>query len=217
MSEKTFTEKVVAIQTTLKAPKGQVNKFGNYKYRSLEDINEALKPLLAEEKLQLTISDELVMIGNRYYVKATATISDSQGHRLSVDAYAREAESKKGMDESQITGTASSYARKYAMNGLFLIDDTKDADFNEFTDQTKGAPNKQRKKDSRKPKNELTSSQKQTAVSKMSDFAKLQNVSLDEAVNRLLPYLKIEPDLQKLTPENFGVLMNYLNKKTGGK
>ncbi|WP_375152363.1 ERF family protein, partial [Enterococcus mundtii] len=120
MSEKTFTEKVVAIQTTLKAPKGQVNKFGNYKYRSLEDINEALKPLLAEEKLQLTISDELVMIGNRYYVKATATISDSQGHRLSVDAYAREAESKKGMDESQITGTASSYARKYAMNGLFL-------------------------------------------------------------------------------------------------
>lgn len=217
MSEKTFTEKVVTIQTKLKAPKGQVNKFGNYKYRSLEDINEALKPLLAEEKLHLTISDELVMIGNRYYIKATATISDSQGQRLSVDAYAREAESKKGMDESQITGTASSYARKYAMNGLLLIDDTKDADSNEFDDQTKDKPKQQAKNQTSKPKAELTSSQKQTAVSKMTDFAKLQNTSLDDAINKLFPYLKIEPDLQKLTPESFGILMNYLNKKTGGK
>lgn len=144
MSEKTFTEKVVTIQTELKAPKGQFNKFGNYKYRSLEDINEALKPLLAREQLQLTVSDELVLIGDRYYVKATATISDSDGNYVEVHGYARESKDKKGMDDSQITGTASSYARKYAMNGLFLIDDTKDADTDEYAKQTKElASNKQ--------------------------------------------------------------------------
>lgn len=113
------------IQQSLKAPKGQMNSFGNYKYRSCEDILEAVKPLLGEATLQ--ISDELVNIGDRYYIKAEASLSD--GEKIwSTTAYAREAETKKGMDESQITGSASSYARKYALNGLFLIDDTKDAD-----------------------------------------------------------------------------------------
>lgn len=216
MSEKTFTEKVVTIQTELKAPKGQFNKFGNYKYRSLEDINEALKPLLAREQLQLTVSDELVLIGDRYYVKATATISDSDGNYVEVHGYARESKDKKGMDDSQITGTASSYARKYAMNGLFLIDDTKDADTDEYAKQTKGsASNKQ----SQPPKSKsiLTDSQKQTAVSKMTEFAKQQNMKLEQAVNKLFPYLKLEPDLAKLTPDGFGILMNYLNKKMGGQ
>ncbi|EME8143314.1 ERF family protein [uncultured Enterococcus sp.] len=214
MSEKTFTEKVVTIQTELKAPKGQFNKFGNYKYRSLEDINEALKPLLAREQLQLTVSDELVLIGDRYYVKATATISDSDGNYVEVHGYARESKDKKGMDDSQITGTASSYARKYAMNGLFLIDDTKDADTDEYAKQTKElASNKQ----SQPPKSILTDSQKQTAVSKMTEFAKQQNMKLEQAVNKLFPYLKLEPDLAKLTPDGFGILMNYLNKKMGGQ
>lgn len=125
------------IQAELKAPKGQYNQFGKYKYRSCEDILEAVKPLLKKHDAQLTISDELVEVGNRYYIKATATIKD-QGSAESVTAYAREAETKKGMDESQITGTASSYARKYALNGLFLIDDTKDADTDDYTARQRG-------------------------------------------------------------------------------
>lgn len=120
-------EKLRQIQFKLKAPKGQLNKFGNYHYRSCEDILEAVKPLLEEFGCLLTISDDIQMIGDRIYVKATATIDDGE-NQYSVSAFAREAATKKGMDDSQITGTASSYARKYALNGLFLIDDTKDAD-----------------------------------------------------------------------------------------
>ena len=120
-------EKLAEIQRTLKAPKGQLNKFGGYKYRSCEDILEAVKPLLGENIL--TLHDELVHIGDRYYVKATACLQDClEKHFVAVPAYAREEETKKGMDASQITGAASSYARKYALNGLFAIDDTKDAD-----------------------------------------------------------------------------------------
>lgn len=118
-------EKLSEIQRQLKAPKGQFNKFGNYNYRSCEDILEAVKPLL--NGCQLTISDRIVQIGDRYYIEATAMLSDGD-KSVSTTAYAREQESKKGMDASQITGSASSYARKYALNGLFLIDDTKDAD-----------------------------------------------------------------------------------------
>lgn len=118
------------IQSKLKAPKGNTNAFGKYKYRSCEDILEALKPLLAEQKCELIIDDEIVLIGERYYVKATACISiDSDGgNGVSVSAYAREPAEKKGMDLAQLTGATSSYARKYALNGLFAIDDTKDAD-----------------------------------------------------------------------------------------
>ena len=115
------------IQEKLEAPKGQHNKFGNYNYRSCEDILAALKPLLVEFEAELTISDAIELIGDRYYVKATVILSDGKDVR-EVSAYAREAESKKGMDSAQITGAASSYARKYALNGLFAIDDTKDAD-----------------------------------------------------------------------------------------
>ena len=118
---------LIKIQQELKAPKGQLNKFGNYKYRSAEDILEAVKPLLAKHTCLLMLSDEIVNIGERYYIKATATLKTKE-NSLSVTAFAREAETKKGMDESQITGMASSYARKYALNGLFCIDDTRDAD-----------------------------------------------------------------------------------------
>lgn len=122
---------LLQIQSELKAPKGQYNSFGKYKYRSCEDILEAAKPICAKYGVILTLSDELVNIGDRYYIKATARITDGEGNTTEVTAYAREEENKKGMDGSQITGTASSYARKYALNGLFLIDDTKDHDSNE--------------------------------------------------------------------------------------
>lgn len=120
-------DKLFEIQQQLKAPKGQYNKFGGYKYRSCEDIFEAVKPLLKKEKLTLQTSDELVQVGDRYYIKATAILSDGN-ETITNTAYAREEETKKGMDGSQITGACSSYARKYALNGLFLIDDVKDSD-----------------------------------------------------------------------------------------
>ena len=123
------------IQAELKAPKGQYNSFGKYYYRSAESILEAVKPLLAKYGAELTLSDDIIEVGGRIYVKAIATITDGTG-KVTATAFAREPEEKKGMDGSQITGTASSYARKYALNGLFLIDDTKDADTDEYHNQT---------------------------------------------------------------------------------
>jgi len=133
-------EKLQAVQTELKAPKGQFNSFGKYKYRSCEDILEAVKPVLAKHKAAITVGDEITMIGDRFYIKATARFYDTESDHAPVEntAYAREAADKKGMDESQITGTASSYARKYCLNGLLLIDDTKDADTDEHRNQQEG-------------------------------------------------------------------------------
>lgn len=125
MTKIEFMEKIAKIQRELKAPKNQYNKFGGYKYRNCEDILESAKPLL--NGLVLSISDEIVLVGTRFYVRATATITDGE-NTYSATAYAREEESKKGMDASQLTGSTSSYARKYALNGLFCIDDTRDAD-----------------------------------------------------------------------------------------
>lgn len=124
---KELQERLIAVQGSLKAPKGQYNSFGKYKYRSCEDILEALKPLLVDNGLLLTIEDDIVAVGDRIYIKATATVSFGE-HSISKSAFAREEETKKGMDASQVTGAASSYARKYALNGLFCIDDTKDSD-----------------------------------------------------------------------------------------
>lgn len=121
-------KELIAIQSTLNAPKGQYNTFGKYKYRSCEDILGAVKPLLNKFGCTLTISDDVVMVGTRIYIKSTATITNSAGEKEVTTAYAREEDQKKGMDASQVTGAASSYARKYALNGLFAIDDTKDAD-----------------------------------------------------------------------------------------
>lgn len=131
-------EKLMNIQSELKAPKDQRNRFGNYNYRSCEDILEAVKPLLAKHQAALTISDSIELIGARFYVKATAKLVDVvDGTMIENTAYARESESKKGMDDSQLTGATSSYARKYCLNGLFAIDDTKDADTNEYHEQQK--------------------------------------------------------------------------------
>ena len=137
-------QKLQGIQTELKAPKGQTNKFGGYRYRSCEDILTALKPLLAQYTCTLAISDDIVEVGGRVYVKATATLastSSEDDYTINVSGFAREAETKKGMDDAQITGSASSYARKYALNGLFAIDDTKDTDAT--NDHGKSAPRKQ--------------------------------------------------------------------------
>lgn len=133
---KDFLTRISSAQGELKAPKNQYNNFGKYSYRSCEDILEAAKPVCAKYGLLLTVSDEIVHEGDRYYIKATACLYDAQGGSdevVSATAFAREALDKKGMDDSQITGTASSYARKYALNGLFCIDDTKDADTQDNT------------------------------------------------------------------------------------
>lgn len=133
-----MVDKLMRIQAKLKAPKGQRNTFGNYNYRSCEDILEAVKPLLAEEGCTLTLSDEIELIGDRYYIKATATLKADK-EEIQVSAYAREEQAKKGMDSAQVTGATSSYARKYALNGLFCIDDNKDPDTDEYTKQKKKA------------------------------------------------------------------------------
>jgi hypothetical protein len=121
-------KELINIISELKAPKGQYNSFGKYKYRSCEDILEAVKPLCVKNNVLLTITDDIVLIGDRFYVKATATVTNLEGVSVSASALAREEDTKKGMDGSQVTGASSSYARKYALNGLFCIDDTKDAD-----------------------------------------------------------------------------------------
>lgn len=129
-------EKLVRVQSELKAPKNQFNKFGNYHYRSLEDIAEAVKPLLLKYGLALTMDDEIVMVGERYYLKATATLLDTTSvDRIVCHAMAREALDAKGMSEPQLTGSSSSYARKYCLNAMFLIDDVKDDDSNESQDE----------------------------------------------------------------------------------
>lgn len=140
-------EKLMNVQEELNVPKNQLNKFGGYNFRSCEDILEAVKPLLKKNKLTLQISDEIVTVGNRYYVRATATLIDVEDTKDNAIAtienvgYAREEENKKGMDASQVTGATSSYARKYALNGLFCIDDTKDPDTNEYQNQQRNYQN----------------------------------------------------------------------------
>ncbi len=134
-----FDKALMNVINDLKAPKGQYNSFGKYKYRNAEDIIDAVKPLLFKHSLRMKISDTVELIGNRYYVKATVTVSGF-GETDETSAYAREAEEQKGMNDAQITGSTSSYARKYALNGMFDIDDTKDADTNEFKKQADSAP-----------------------------------------------------------------------------
>lgn len=146
-----------SIQQSLVAPKGQYNSFGKYSYRSAEDILEALKPILQEHDAVLILQDGIVQIGDRYYVEATATLY-AVGETIGTTAYAREDDSKKGMDGSQVTGAASSYARKYALNGLFMIDDNKDPDTDEYHNQ-----NSQAGRTSQKPAQKTNSQQKQPA------------------------------------------------------
>jgi hypothetical protein len=156
-------KRLIEIQKKLKAPKNQYNSFGKYKYRSCEDILEGVKPLLAELNVALVVSDEICLIGDRYYVKATVNLLDEENKLIfGVSAYAREEETKKGMDGSQVTGAASSYARKYALNGLFAIDDTKDADATNTHDK--------------EPKKEkLNDSQIYISLAKLTDLEQIKN------------------------------------------
>ena len=173
--------KLMNIQQELKAPKGQYNSFGKYAYRSCEDILEAVKPLLKKEKVVLTISDELQYIGNRYYIKATATLIDTESEAtISNSAYAREEETKKGMDGSQITGASSSYARKYALNGLFGIDDNKDSD-------TTNIQSKEEKEDKKASPKQMELIQKYyqgenlTKLLEVNNIDKLEDMSINKA------------------------------------
>lgn len=161
MAAETLQQKLIKIQSELKAPKSQYNKFGGYNYRNCEDILEAVKPLCAKHEIVPLLSDEIVMIGDRFYIKATAKVTDGKDE-IATTAYARESKDKKGMDESQVTGSASSYARKYALNGLFCIDDTKDADFMD---------NSQNSKSQQQPKPQPA---KETYVKGYNEFLKIQ-------------------------------------------
>ena len=192
-------KKLVAVQAALKAPKGQFNKFGGYKYRSCEDILEAVKPLLLEQGLQLTITDEPVEVGGRIYIKATATVTDGS-ETATVSGYAREAETKKGMDESQITGTASSYARKYALNGLFLIDDTKDADATSDHQKPKAA---QKPKQAPKPKAAPQPQGGELKAAKVRLWRALQNYAAEHGgiADQLLEGVKKRPGARMDSPE----------------
>lgn len=160
-----------SIQQSLVAPKGQYNSFGKYSYRSAEDILEALKPILQEHDAVLILQDGIVQIGDRYYVEATATLY-AVGETIGTTAYAREDDSKKGMDGSQVTGSASSYARKYALNGLFMIDDNKDPDTDEYHNQNNQGSSKQQKPAGQKEQSTKTPSKSNGAKTITGEQAK---------------------------------------------
>lgn len=185
------------IQQELKAPKNQFNAFGKYKYRSCEDILEAVKPLLG--KSTLIIKDEMVLVGDRHYVKATAILQEDN-NTVEVTAYAREALDKKGMDEAQITGAASSYARKYALNGLFLIDDTKDADSQDNSQSPKTAPKNVKEAEFSK------SLDQDLKISILAEFERLEP-TLDTMV--IKEWAKEKTGLD-LIPKNFNEILNKL-------
>lgn len=204
-----ITTKLAAIQSELKAPKGQFNKFGGYKYRSCEDILEAVKPLLKEQGCAVTLSDVPEVVGEWHYIRATATITDGPG-TIAVTAYARESETKKGMDASQITGTASSYARKYALNGLFAIDDTKDADAtNDHQEASKPQQSQAGASTRKKAKPDLSAYLKRIAElqTKCIELGATQ-AELEDGMNRAYA----TTDVQKLTKEQLTAYGQWLNQ-----
>ncbi len=223
MEGKAIYAALQAVQRDLKAPKGQYNSFGKYKYRSCEDIVEAVKPLLNEHGLILTMSDDVVEFGNyahkkttgndvveisgsRIYIKATATVVDVvTGDKIEVTAMAREPEEKKGMDCSQITGTASSYARKYALNGLFAIDDTKDADTDQYKQQTNG---------SNSPQNRPQATQKQNAGAYKGNGA---NNATDEMRAKAIKSLNAEISRMGLTGQEVSAIAGLKFNKVSTK
>lgn len=212
MTEPTIYEKLSMIQYELKAPKSQWNKFGKYCYRNCEDILEAVKPLCNKYKTALTVNDELKMIGDRYYVVATATITCwATKESISNTAYARESNEKKGMDESQITGSTSSYARKYALNGLFCIDDTKDAD----TDESKNEQEERAKKETQSSSDKKEDKERMKAINgvqKQIDILKNKwktDVYSEVVSNYVISLNKVPTvDINKLTTAQLKVLEN---------
>lgn len=189
-------EKLMNIQKELKAPKSQYNSFGKYKYRSCEDILESVKPLLEKYKVTIILSDKLEQIGERYYIRAKAILFDTESdNSIENTAYAREEETKKGMDGSQITGTSSSYARKYALNGLLLIDDTKDADADEFAKENNKGKTKEEPKEKKitagqlKVLSKLYTGDNLVKLLELNKIDKLEDMSMEKA-NEIILKLK---------------------------
>ena len=199
METKKIYEKLAKVQSELKAPKGQFNSFGKYHYRSQEDILEAVKPILSRQGMTINLTDDIALVGERYYVKSTAIVSDGTD-TISVTAFAREPSEKKGMDESQITGTASSYARKYALNGLFAIDDTKDSDAEEQPKPTI-------------EKREATPLPKQPTNKLDEDLLK-EASSLKIDLNKVATYLK--KNVQELTNDDLKSCIERKKKSLAG-
>ena len=188
-------EKLIAIQSELKAPKSQYNSFGKYAYRNCEDILESLKPLLKEHKSTIYISDEIVTVLERFYVKATVTFIDAEtGEKITNTAYAREEENKKGMDGSQVTGASSSYARKYALNGMFAIDDTKDSDFTNTT--TKGD----------------STGLSEAQIKRLLAIASKVNISADDVKIVVAKSFGVQ-DLRKMNKQQYDEICSRLEKK----
>ena len=188
-------EKLIAIQSELKAPKSQYNNFGKYAYRNCEDILESLKPLLKEHKSTIYISDEIVTVLERFYVKATVTFIDAEtGEKIINTAYAREEEDKKGMDGSQVTGSSSSYARKYALNGMFAIDDTKDSDFTNTT--VKGD----------------NSALSEAQIKRLLAIASKVNISADDVKIVVAKTFGVQ-DLRKMNKQQYDEICSRLEKK----
>lgn len=198
-----INEKLLSVQAELKCNKSQYNAFGKYYYRNAEDILEAVKPLLAKVKATITINDEIVNIANRFYVRATARIMDIEsGEVVETNAYAREPENKKGLDESQITGSTSSYARKYALNGLLLIDDTKDSDY---------APDSN-SKSATAPKNNSLSRETQEEINRrIMEYTKLSKIPVSEITAELTKVVKKE--LREINEIEAKMIVSYLGGK----
>lgn len=194
-------EKLMRIQTEIKAPKNLYNSFGKYNYRNAEGICEAVKPYLKKENVSLVLEDDIVAVGGRVYVKATATLTDNESNEtVTASAYAREAEEKKGMDDSQITGTASSYARKYALNGLLLLDDTKDADSDEYKNEEK-AKAAQKKDDVEKQ-----------VISDTKTAALLNKCEAEGVLVDVILKLYKVPNLESLTEKQFSNINEHWNE-----
>ncbi|WP_079708589.1 ERF family protein [Paraliobacillus ryukyuensis] len=208
MTEKNLVQKLIHVQKELKAPKGQYNSFGKYSYRSAEDILEAVKPLNAEQGLLLTITDEPILTGEWHYIKATATITDGNETHV-VTAYARESEDKKGMDSSQVTGATSSYARKYALNGMYLIDDTKDADTDEHQNQQQ-TKNNQSQGQSQNQTKELSDAQ----VNRLYAIGKSAGVDVKGIKQVLMADYK-KTDVKQLTIKEYDEVCKRLEAKKG--
>lgn len=199
-------KKLLDVQTELKAPKGQFNKFGNYSYRSCEDILESLKPLLKQVKATVVLTDEIKLVGDRYYIEATCKFIDIEtGEVLENKSLAREDENKKGMDLAQVTGSCSSYARKYALNGMFCIDDVKDAD----------ATNKHGKEDSNKScsQDNATNTARKLSDKQLSRLYAIANkAGADKDLVKQQVFKKFGKEVKDLTKQEYDIVCNGYEK-----
>ncbi|MGT2866637.1 ERF family protein [Streptococcus fryi] len=225
MSGVTIYRKLLNIQKVLNVPKNQFNKFGNYYYRNAEDILNAIKPLLWEQDCTAFFREDYIeQIGDRYYLVATFDFVDvDTGEKITVQARAREEEVKKGMDGSQITGAASSYARKYALNGIFLIDDAKDADSNEYSQQNKQQQGKkQQGQPNQQPQQQIiliTNQQHDELLAKINHLAQVKGVEFDQVANFLLGKYKVG-NFREIPSMSYELVSNNIDnmiKKAEGK